>query len=97
YHPTTLLPGNTIVQQVNDRTFDITLDHVSGYGWMQLYVYDSLGAIRDLQGNALPLQRFTSNLFVKNAIPKFNNNSTSIPITLCGNTSFNKLDSILST
>lgn len=97
YHPTTLLPGNTIVNQVNDRTFDITLDNVSGYGWMQVYVYDSLNVIRDLQGNALPLERFTSNLFVKNAVPKFNNNSTSIPITLCGNTSFTKLDSILST
>lgn len=97
YHPTTLLPGNTIIQQVNDRTFDIRLDNVSGYGWMQLYVYDSLNAIRDLQGNTLPLQRYTSNLFVKNAVPKFNNNSTSIPITLCGNTTYTKLDSILST
>jgi len=97
YHPTTLLPGNTIVEKINDRTFDIILDNVSGYGWMQLYVYDSLGAIRDLQGNPLPLERFISNRFVKNAVPKFNNNSTSVPITLCGNTSFTKLDSILST
>lgn len=97
YNPTTLLLGNTVVQQVNDRTFDITLDNVSGYGAMQVFVYDSLGAIRDLSGNTMPLTRTVSNIFIKNSVPRFNRNSTGIPITICGNSSFTRLDSILNT